>query len=65
MKKNNFVDLLVIFGVLAFMFFIGTLVGHDITEEQNRGCVASAYQATAHGFESDLEANLAVCYEGV
>jgi hypothetical protein len=26
-----------------------------------RGCVASAHQATAHGFETDLEANLAVC----
>lgn len=29
--------------------------------DSHRGCVASAYQATANGSASDLEANLSVC----
>ena len=55
---------LIITLVVTIAFAIPFVLAHSTYEDKpnnHRGCVASAHQATAHGFEADLEANLDVC----
>lgn len=50
--------------IITAAFGIPFLMAHstyDAGPNAHRGCIASAHQATAHGFEADLEANLSVC----
>lgn len=61
MERNKKI---LIAAIVALTFAIPFLVAHSTSDEQPsayRGCVASAHQATTHGFEADLEANLAIC----
>ena len=56
-NNNRIIIAAVVFMVLicGAIFFLTEAMRVD----EHRGCIASAYQATQHGF--DLEANLQVC----
>lgn len=58
-KESN--NTLVIAAVVFMVLVCGAIffLTESMRVDENRGCIASAYQATQNGF--DLEANLAAC----
>lgn len=66
MRRYNKVTTAVLIMLMTFMFStlacLAIIIAQDKQQDKqnaNRGCIASAYQATQNG--GDLEANLSVC----